>query len=90
MEIANIQCFSRGTSPFATKIPKSRLHVRACHVRACAVRFVITCGHFQQTVSFGVQRPLELEHVVILFRVHVIIREEDIQAVEIEPHGLKS
>lgn len=49
--------------------------------------FARTRGHFQETVAFGVQRPFELQHVRILLRVDVLVREVDQEAVHADPDG---
>lgn len=46
-----------------------------------------TCRHLQQAVAFRIQGSLELEHVVVLLGVHELVREKNIQPIEVEPHG---
>ena len=40
--------------------------------------------HLQQAMPFGIKRALELQHVAILLRIDVLVREEHLQAFQLE------
>ena len=47
---------------------------------------LLSLSYLQQAVPLGVQRPLQLEHVLELLGVDELVREEDGQAVDEEAH----
>lgn len=84
------EALQRGTSEGGVRKSK-RIRIKDGIASRCLrLQFFIpsnTCGHLQQAVSLCIKRPLQLQHIVILLRVHELVREEHIQSVEIEPHG---
>lgn len=50
---------------------------------------LLSVPHLQQAVPFGVQSPLELEHVLVLLRVDVLVREVDREALNEDAHDCK-
>eukprot|EP00051_Salpingoeca_urceolata_P018233 m.254712 g.254712 ORF g.254712 m.254712 type:complete len:354 (-) comp19149_c0_seq6:142-1203(-) len=44
-------------------------------------------GHFQHAMTLGIKNSLELQHVLVLFWVHIVIREEHLQPFQRNPHG---
>ena len=46
-----------------------------------------TRRHLQYTVTTGIERPLQVAHVVILFRIYAWIREKYREIIDEELHG---
>ena len=49
--------------------------------------FASPSGHFQESVTSGIDGLLEVEHVLVLFPIHVVVGEKDLQAIDVELHG---